>query len=207
MSNIPPPQNAPDWLCGAGFTLRIWAAVVNEASFGSSMCLLGMAMPLLPPPAQGIAGMSGMPLQSCSWPASAPSWNSRVVFNYSPTARFVNWAPSAFPPLDSKGSQWRHCTSVSVDRDQQVGMALVHSFVPGAGSSISWRSSMAGGPPVSAGKGRTGKEGTRKMGMCRKRLSAASCPGGCKGCFVSVSWGAGKGPSRTDHPCIPPGWG
>lgn len=153
--SIPPPQNAPAGLCGAGFTLRIWAAVVNEASFGSSMCLLGMAIPLLPPTAQGIAGMSGMPPQSRSWPASAPSWNSTMVFNYSLAARFVNWAPSAFPPLDSRDSPWCHCTSVNVDRDQQVGMALVHSFVPGAGSSISWRrssaprrrSTMPGGPP------------------------------------------------------------
>lgn len=159
--------------------------------------------------------MSGMPPQSRSWPASAPSWNSTMVFNYSPAARFVNWAPSAFPLLDSRHSLWCHWMSVSMGRDQQVGMALVHSFVLRAGSSILWkrssdlprRSSTDGGPPVSTGKGRTGKEGARRMGMCRKRLSAASCPGGCGGCFASVSWDAGKGPSRTAHPCIPPGWG
>lgn len=60
-----------------------WLLLIKPAS-GSSARLLGAAMPSLPPTAQGIAGVSGMPPQSRSWPASAPSWKSTAVFNYRP---------------------------------------------------------------------------------------------------------------------------
>lgn len=110
---VSPPQNPQPGFVESASPHEFGQLLLIKPAFGSSACLLGTVMPLLPPTARGIAGVSGMPPQSRSWPASVPSWKSTVVFNYGPTARFVNRAPSAFPLLDFKDSPWCNCKSAA----------------------------------------------------------------------------------------------
>ena len=199
--SVSPPQNPRLGFVGSASRREFGQLLLIKPAFGSSACLPATAMPLLPLTAWGIAGVSGMPPQSRSWPASAPSWKSMAVFNYGPAARFVNRVPSAFPLLHFKDLPRCNCKSAArlrarrgISRWERLCAAAAPGKVPGAGSSISWtsgsdlprRSGAAGGPPAGAGKGRTGKEGAQRMETCRKSLSAASCPRGCGGCFVST---------------------
>lgn len=202
--SVSPPQNPPQ----PGFVAlasphEFGQLLLIKPAFGSSACLLGTAMPLLPPTAQGIAGVSGMPPQSRSWPASSPSWKSTAVFNYGPAARFVNRAPSAFPLLDFKGSPRCNCKSAArlrarrgISRWERLCAAPHREQVAASwrsSSDLPRRSGAAGGPPVGAGKGESRKRGSAEDGNVSEAPVGSILSQRMRGCFVSMGCAVGGG--------------
>lgn len=228
-----PPQNPRPGFVGSASPREFGQLLLIKPAFGSGVCLLGMAMPLLSPTARGIVGVSGMPPQSRSWPASAPSWKSTAIFNYGPAARFVNRAPSAFPLLDFKDSLRYNCKSAAclparsgISRWERLcaATATVPGKVPGAGSSIphgaAAQISPGGaarleGSPGGRGEGESRKRGSAEDGnvseapvgsILSQRMRGVLCVCGLRGAAPQRGV-ARKGMSKAADPCIPPGWG